>query len=250
MSGWIQTTLLIVLSLLGAVRGEDTTPVDVVLSCAWCHPEETLGGSSSRPSSVAPAQAPDTASFTHEVHLPVNCEGCHVGVRRPDPENYAWCDGCHHREQSIEACARCHAAGPDPTRSFELRFGLPGGPEERMRTFPHDAHRVVQECDACHGVPPGPVEEDFNCASCHTDHHEAETVNCLGCHEPPPTWAHEDVVVHRTCAGGVCHQSFQPGSQDEWSRSTCEVCHPDFTDVETLPDLPTEPNPDTSATIR
>ena len=241
MFGWTQLALTIVISIWGSLVGVSTTPgSDEAPPCEACHPEEATV------LTVSPQRA-DTAVFTHERHLPVNCESCHVGVRRPNPRDYGWCDSCHHRPQSTDACDRCHGDGPDPSRRFELLFELPGGPEPRPRAFPHESHREVQECESCHGDPPGPVEEDFTCASCHVEHHESETVDCLGCHEPPPTWAHEDVVVHQTCAGGVCHKAFEPGPLEGWPRSACEACHQDFRGVEELPEVPERLRPDTSA---
>ena len=121
MLGWTQMTVFVVLSFMGALRmvGTEAPPAPTPV-CFWCHedapPDEATSTSLS---ATRFAQRADTAQFTHDLHLPVSCENCHVGIRRPNPRDYGWCDSCHHRPQSTDACVRCHETGPDPEQRFD-----------------------------------------------------------------------------------------------------------------------------------
>lgn len=224
---------LLVSVLVGFILGQGgTSAPSRPLECDECHVE-------------AQQEAPVTVAFTHERHVSIACASCHVNTATSlSASNRSWCDGCHHTEQPPDGCRRCHAAGPDPEMLFDVSFSLPAGPEDRGLVFPHVTHES-QLCESCHGTPPGPIDMGtFGCSNCHTEHHEAEVVDCRGCHEPPPVWAHEAVVVHQGCSGSICHKSFEPGSVEDWRRPVCEACHTDFDPAEPLPPVPGNP-PDT-----
>lgn len=186
-------------------------------------------------------QVPDTA-FTHDRHRRVECRSCHTSGESIVPDlSRAWCTGCHHEGRTRRECTTCHDLGGLPDRERTTVFRLPGGAEPRGVLFPHDLHEEQEECSACHGDPPTAVERDFTCVTCHDEHHAIEAGDCLACHDDPPVWAHDEVVVHDTCAGGVCHQRFPPEAlvaPASWTRATCLACHPDFTGREPFPDLP------------
>ena len=221
---------LLVSVLVGFILGQGGTSVPSGPAvCDECHVE-------------AEQEAPGRAEFTHERHVALQCASCHVNTATSlSANNRSWCDGCHHAEQDPDACQRCHSAGPDPEMLFDVTFELPGGLENRSLSFPHVTHES-RACESCHGTPPGAVDgTTFGCPSCHTEHHEAEVVDCLGCHEPPPVWAHEAVVVHQGCSGSICHKSFEPENVEEWRRPVCEACHTDFDPALALPEIPVAP---------
>ena len=185
--------------------------------------------------------AAQSRPFDHERHRSVACQSCHTtgtSVVRGDP---GWCDSCHHQNRPESQCVRCHADNAGSSHEFVVLMNLPGGPEERPLDFPHEGHRA-RSCSDCHGAPAQPVADDFSCTSCHVEHHEAEAVTCSQCHGAPPRWAHTEALAHRTCAGGVCHQSFDAGPPEEWRPALCLFCHEDFRgrEMPRLPGLPSD----------
>jgi hypothetical protein len=142
-----------------------------------------------------------------------------------------------------------------PPREVEMR--LPGGPTVRELAFPHGEH-ASQACSNCHGNPPTTVEE-VDCKSCHAEHHGPQ-VTCARCHQEVPSWPHDPVLVHSTCAGGLCHFGFPPafsadvtppelppdtqldgpreGEPDWWRRNVCEACHQELDPTSPLPRQP------------
>jgi nitrate/TMAO reductase-like tetraheme cytochrome c subunit len=193
------------------------------------------------PTGAPPAQQPsaDTTGFTHARHRSVICRTCHTSgtsIVRNDPE---WCASCHHGAPDLSPrdCARCHRASVANEAEFSIAMKLPGGVEDRVLAFAHLRHQNAV-CADCHGVPPVSVDDEFTCISCHNEHHESKTVDCLGCHTPPPEWAHDESVVHQTCSAGVCHTRFGVDDPETWGRSVCVICHTDFPPDEPLPPLP------------
>ena len=142
-----------------------------------------------------------------------------------------------------------------PPRPVEMR--LPGGLTLRELEVPHDEH-ASQACSNCHGNPPTTVEE-VDCKSCHAEHHGPQ-VTCARCHQEVPSWPHDPVLVHSSCAGGLCHFGFPPafgpetvppeappeadveapreGEADWWRRNVCEACHQDLDPSAPLPRQP------------
>ncbi|HSG48149.1 MAG TPA: hypothetical protein VLA43_10075, partial [Longimicrobiales bacterium] len=189
------------------------------------------------PAPLVLAAAVQSRSFQHERHRSVECRNCHTTGTSVVRGDAGWCNSCHHSRNRTEAsCARCHRGGGSADVPFNVVMDLPGGPEERELTFPHQGH-ASRSCSDCHGSPPGPVAEDFSCVTCHQEHHESETVDCLQCHTPPARWAHAEALVHRTCSGGICHTGVGEGLPETWPPSMCSACHTEFRGGE-IPPLP------------
>jgi hypothetical protein len=200
-------------------------------------------GGTPMPVAAEVVTAAQSRAFDHERHRSVECRSCHTTGTSVVRGDAGWCNSCHHSRNRTEAsCARCHRQSGDAVVQFPLVMELPGGPQERALDFPHQGH-ASRSCSDCHGTPPGPPAEDFTCLSCHDEHHQAETVDCLQCHAPPAKWAHTVPLVHRTCSGGVCHSGAGEGLPAEWPASMCIACHAEFQGAE-IPPLPTA-EPDT-----
>jgi glutaredoxin len=126
---------------------------------------------------------------------------------------------------------------PEPERL--VIFGLPGGADVRSVSFPHTTH-MEAGCAQCHEVERAMNADEVDCVSCHVEHHESET-ECAACHNTPPSWAHEEDLVHATCTGSVCHTTF-PAAEPWWTCSVCLACHEELRDE---PFDPRPPAPDT-----
>ncbi|HSG07979.1 MAG TPA: NapC/NirT family cytochrome c [Longimicrobiales bacterium] len=211
---------------------------------AWYFPGLDPGG-------LLHQEKAEQATFTHERHRPVPCASCHTTQNAVQPNNPEWCAGCHHTSRSGRSCTACHGQVELEGFPATLHMELPGGPEQREVPFPHQAHAQVGACAECHGASPTREAAREACVACHERHHTSETVDCRGCHNEPPTWAHEAAVVHGGCAGNICHKQFPVEDPALLARSVCEACHQEFVGVDVLPPLPpgaardTVPLPDT-----
>lgn len=172
-------------------------------------------------------QGQDPARFTHAQHDVLSCTTCHStrsghgdliqSVARD-------CQGCHHGSRAIvRNCARCHTAGEiGAARPVATPVALSVWPQPRTRNLPfaHERHARL-ECSVCH-ADTRQKNLERGCASCHADHHTAES-NCAACHDPARETHQRD--LHLTgCASSGCHES-ERGAPVSPVRATCLACH-------------------------
>jgi hypothetical protein len=202
---------------------------------------QPLPGASAGAQQVDPSVPPPDGSgaFNHNAHRRVNCLRCHQSGGAPPATDAAWCNACHHAGRSADSCESCHVTSEMPEPERLVIFGLPGGADVRSVSFPHTTH-MEAGCAQCHEVERAMNADEVDCVSCHVEHHESET-ECAACHNTPPSWAHEEDLVHATCTGSVCHTTF-PAAEPWWTRSVCLACHEELRDE---PFDPRPPAPDT-----
>jgi nitrate/TMAO reductase-like tetraheme cytochrome c subunit len=181
---------------------------------------------------------PSSSAFDHGRHTRVDCRNCHVQGSSLVQGGAEWCANCHHGGRFVRECTGCHRVSDIGAQTKDLVMRLPGGTEERPLEFVHGSHEGVV-CADCHGSEPSAFAQDPSCLQCHERHHTTPTVDCLQCHTAPPDWAHEPVVVHEGCTGGVCHSRLEvPEAPSDWPRSVCEACHQDYVGADSIPPVP------------
>jgi hypothetical protein len=168
--------------------------------------------------------------FTHADHETVDCARCHtstVGHGVVSVTTIQDCRSCHHNPPVSTSCARCHAAPDGPTDAYRtvrsVSFSVGTQDPRRVMTFPHGEHNRI-DCARCHtqGLSLAPPAS-LDCASCHRDHHTAES-DCASCHRVAPVQAHPPSQAHVTCSGAACHQQV-PFETVPRTRAFCLGCH-------------------------
>ena len=171
--------------------------------------------------------------FDHAAHTGIACTDCHAfdtthGAITPRAER--GCMECHHTAPVVDrGCETCHATGSAPRAvSLALRLGVWSAARTREVRFDHDEHSIVA-CATCHTEGTARAVAT-SCASCHSEHHSANT-DCTRCHAPPPEDAHTLAVHSEGCAGSGCHEDRAMAAMPR-SRSFCLSCHQDMKEHE------------------
>jgi hypothetical protein len=183
----------------------------------------------------APAQETTRRSdrplvFAHAEHRGVECLACHSTERthgQVTVTSVRDCRQCHHTGEVARTCATCHdnreiLPGVHPVRQT-VRLSV-SAPQERRLPFTHREH-VGLGCTDCHRQPLT-MGVDRACSTCHVDHHQRATTNCIACHAPPRDDAHT-ASAHLGCAGSGCHSPV-PFQGVPRTRNLCLSCHQDL----------------------
>jgi len=194
---------------IAQTEGHRKHPPSDKLDCLSCHKQTSHG-------KVASAAA--------------TCTQCHADVKlhKKADEHTAQCTSCHNftlpgskasRGLVIEACARCHSAGVQPSgevvqAAVISRNGLHGGVDCKLCHQPHkkaiDTKRLCKSCHQIQIVASNPKlpKEHILCESCHEQHKpiEAAGSRCVVCHEqarPKTDGSKSTALRHDQCAS--CH---------------------------------------------
>jgi hypothetical protein len=166
--------------------------------------------------------------FDHASHTGIACTDCHAfdtshGAITARAER--GCMECHHTAPVVNrGCETCHTTGSAPRAvSMAMRLGVWGGTRTREVRFDHEEHSAMA-CATCHtdGISRA---VSTSCASCHSEHHAADT-DCTRCHARPPADAHTIAVHTEGCAGSECHEDRAIAALPR-TRSLCLSCHQD-----------------------
>ncbi len=101
-----------------------------------------------------------------------------------------------------------------------MKLAVSGQARTRELPFRHTQHRE-EACGTCHTTPVT-LAATKGCASCHTEHHQADA-SCRTCHEESRQ-AHT-VEAHLGCGGAGCHEQARLASGLKETRNVCLTCH-------------------------
>jgi hypothetical protein len=184
--------------------------------------------------SIAPAAASPTDTFSHKEHRRLTCIICHTTTsptRRLTFEPPRGCQICHHQRPASSECATCHQSSelsqPDlVTVAVSVPRQLP---RSREVPFEHRKHTDLA-CVTCHTtrVSLAPEPQVTRCTDCHEDHHAAR-LDCATCHRTAQIIkAHAPPIdAHQTC--DRCHTEHTVAALEP-TRSFCLACHGSETD--------------------
>jgi hypothetical protein len=178
--------------------------------------------------------------FSHRRHRNLDCAACHQSTSEKHGQlvvnTPAECQSCHHENNrtGIPAsanrgggrdvgCATCHQPSelPRETRvAATMKLAVSGQTRSRDLPFRHSQH-ADEACGTCHTTPVT-LAATKECASCHTEHHQADA-SCRTCHEESRK-AHT-VEAHLGCGGAGCHDQARLARGLRETRNVCLTCH-------------------------
>ncbi|MBI5511367.1 MAG: CxxxxCH/CxxCH domain-containing protein [Deltaproteobacteria bacterium] len=241
---------------VGVHKAHAGPTIGAPVACADCHKVPTAYADAGHADTALPAEVSFTGKAILDgaaptfAHSTLTCARtyCHGTTLPGGKTNVVWSD----LDQSERACGACHGMPPadaahgavTDANTCNLCHQTSAGPNQTIVNKALHVDGVVQvtggACDACHGAPPTPTNQDYaNGGGAHAAH-DAAGIECITCHGNNGSGATHNQgggnvgranvqIVFATAVsfpGGTTMRNGQTSATFAQSTQTCKVgCH-------------------------